>query len=417
MNAKRKILLGLVALMIVLSSAGTVFAAGTGSTAYVQQIINYYRSYQDRAATDIARLSEELAKVDTAQASAWETIMDYWKWTNSQMDIRASALPDGLPEDDSLCIVVLGYQLMSTGSMQSELVGRLKVALTAAEQYPNAYILCTGGGTAKYNKDATEAGKMAAWLIRNGIDESRIIIENKSLSTAQNAQYSIGILRSSYPQIQSLALITSDYHLRRGSMCFYTQSVLSAYQDGGTLYEIVGTAGYQTGRSSESISSQASDVAQIAGISLDNPAQPALSRLSYIAVEGQTFYEPNSQLTLTVTAVYDTGYQKVVTALSDFSGFDLSRTGSQIVTVKYVENGYQATAAFKITVAVPGADADIPLSTEEVEITGIAETVEPTEAAETAAPASSPSPAVPLLVLAAGLALLTFALRKFKPKR
>lgn len=402
-------LLVLLALAMILSTAGMVFAAGDEGTACVQQLINYYRYYQERAATDIGRICEDLVQADTGRGAAWENIMDFWKWTNTQMDIRSDTLPDGLPEDNSLCIVVLGYQLMPTGSMRGELVGRLKVALEAAQKYPNAYILCTGGGTARYNSGVTEAGQMAAWLIRKGIDSSRIITENKSLSTAQNAQYSISLLRSDYPQVKSLAVVTSDYHLRRGSMCFYTQSALDACQSGGTLYEICGTAAYQTGQSSESVSSQASDVASIAGISLNDLTQPPLSRLSYIAVEGQTLYEPDGQLSLMVTAVYDTGYRKVVTAMCEQSGFDLSRTGTQIVTVKYSENGYRATAAFQITVT-SGQEPDAPQPTEIAEITAVAETM-PAET-EPEKPAAVPSAALALLVLAAVLALFTFFLRK-----
>ena len=41
--------------------------------------------------------------------------------------------------------------------MKDELLGRLNVALSCAERYPKAYVLCTGGGTARNSPDATEA--------------------------------------------------------------------------------------------------------------------------------------------------------------------------------------------------------------------------------------------------------------------
>lgn len=50
-------------------------------------------------------------------------------------------LPDGLPDTDELCIVVLGFQLNPDGSMRDELINRLNVALRSAEKYPNAYIV------------------------------------------------------------------------------------------------------------------------------------------------------------------------------------------------------------------------------------------------------------------------------------
>lgn len=73
-------------------------------------------------------------------------------------------LPDGLPDTDELCIVVLGFQLNPDGSMRDELINRLNVALRSAEKYPNAYIVCTGGGTASGNASATEAGEMATLI-------------------------------------------------------------------------------------------------------------------------------------------------------------------------------------------------------------------------------------------------------------
>ena len=39
--------------------------------------------------------------------------------------------------------------------MKDELVNRLTVALRCAEKYPRAYIVCTGGGTAEKNENAT----------------------------------------------------------------------------------------------------------------------------------------------------------------------------------------------------------------------------------------------------------------------
>lgn len=41
-----------------------------------------------------------------------------------------------------------------------------------------AYVAVTGGGTAKNNPNATEADQMAAWMIANGLDENRLIVEN-----------------------------------------------------------------------------------------------------------------------------------------------------------------------------------------------------------------------------------------------
>jgi DUF218 domain. len=125
---------------------------------------------------------------------------------NTDLTIHENVLPDGLPNTDELCIVALGFQLNADGTMRDELIERLKVVLNSAEKYPNALIVCTGGGTAAENEASTEAGKMAEWLIANGIPEERIIIEDRSLTTAQNAIYTYDILTERYPQVSQLAL-------------------------------------------------------------------------------------------------------------------------------------------------------------------------------------------------------------------
>src|SRR5699024_9003394 len=84
--------------------------------------------------------------------------------------------PDGLPKDDTHAFIVLGYALKENGEMEDELIGRLKVALNSAEKYPNSYVLVTGG----VEKNGwTEGDRMKDWLDANGLSEDRIIIEDE----------------------------------------------------------------------------------------------------------------------------------------------------------------------------------------------------------------------------------------------
>ena len=48
---------------------------------------------------------------------------------NTDMNVNVDVLPDGLPNDDSLCITVLGFALNDDGTMKDELVGRLQTDL------------------------------------------------------------------------------------------------------------------------------------------------------------------------------------------------------------------------------------------------------------------------------------------------
>ena len=88
------------------------------------------------------------------------------------------------------------------------------------------YVLCTGGETA-YIPGISEAGQMGKWLLKNGLEEHRLILETKSMSTTANAQNSLRILRQAYPQVSSVALVTSDYHVPRGCVLFNSKFILS----------------------------------------------------------------------------------------------------------------------------------------------------------------------------------------------
>lgn len=173
---------------------------------------------------EIRHLLEELDKVDTAAAEKWREILKLWRDDN--LTVNEEILPDGLPDTDELCLVGLGFQLNPDGSMKEELLHRLETLKRCAEQYPNARIVCTGGGTAPDHPSATEAGEMARWLAENGIDSSRILVEDRSQTTAQNAIYTMDLLKEKAPQVNSLAIISSDYHIATGVLLFGAEALL-----------------------------------------------------------------------------------------------------------------------------------------------------------------------------------------------
>lgn len=185
---------------------------------------------------------DKLAALDQESADRWAAIIKYWNDTNDKEFINKGILPDGLPDDNSLCIVVLGYQLNADGTMKDELIGRLETALDNADKYPNAYILVTGGGTASANSSATEADCMAEWLIENGIAEDKVIIENMSKTTAENALFSYAILDRDYPEVSSIAIVTSDYHIPLGCMLFNSELMLDRNKNIGDIAVVANSA-------------------------------------------------------------------------------------------------------------------------------------------------------------------------------
>ena len=156
--------------------------------------------------------------------------MDYWHYANNELKVNVDKLPDDLSKEDNLALAVLGFELNDDGTMQDELIGRLNVALNCAKQYPNAYVICTGGGTAKNNPNVTEGELMGEWMLEHGLPKERLIVENKSRTTAENASNSYDILLRDYPQVDSVVLISSSYHIAWGSLLFESAFMKSAFE-------------------------------------------------------------------------------------------------------------------------------------------------------------------------------------------
>ena len=194
----------------------------------IEKLVIGHAEYGDDAFEEEGRLLDELSSIDELSGVKWKKIMDYWRSTEEGVELNKGVLPDGLPDDNRLCIVALGFQLNADGSMKDELFDRLNVVLASAEKYPNAYIVCTGGGTAANNKDVTEAGEMAKWLKEKGVSPERIIVEDKSITTAQNAMFTYDILTRDYPQVSDIAIISSDYHIATGQLFFEAEFLLEA---------------------------------------------------------------------------------------------------------------------------------------------------------------------------------------------
>ena len=324
-------------------------AAQPDTDTYVQQLIAYYRDDQEDAETDIARVLSEMAEADAQQAEAWTQIMDYWSYVNTDMPVNLNVAPDGLAQDDSLCIVILGFALNSDGTMKNELIGRLETGLASAEKYPNAYVVVTGGGTAAGNPNVTEGGLMGEWLLEHGLDEERLIVEDQAPDTVGNAENTYRILSEQYPSVKDLVMVTSDYHVPRGSILFYSKCLLSAYESGGEPLQVIANAGYETGSQGyESIALQASGVASVAGVSVSSERLP-LSQLSGLTITQDEIYEVGQPLQLQVTARYDTGFSRDVSDAITISGFDPAQGSDQEITVSYSENDITIDAQFSLS--------------------------------------------------------------------
>ena len=211
----------------------------------IETMVVSYGYYEEEANDRVNVLLDELKEKDEVQWARWSKIMDMWR-AGLRQPLNYGVLPDGLPDTDELCIVILGFELNGDGSMRNELVQRLEVAFASAEKYKNAYVLCTGGGTASNNKKITEAGQMAEWLSQKGIDESRIIVENKSETTAQNVIFTYDILQKQYPQVKKIAIVSSDYHIEPSILFFEAYAVMQDFAETDKELDVISNAAWQS---------------------------------------------------------------------------------------------------------------------------------------------------------------------------
>ena len=113
----RRCALSVFLIVCILFSLAVPVAAGEADDIQ-RQLLQYYLHHQDNAETDILRLLEQLETIDPEQAEDWAAILAAWSSACNDLVVNTGVLPDGLPEDDSLCIVVMGFGLNADGSIR-----------------------------------------------------------------------------------------------------------------------------------------------------------------------------------------------------------------------------------------------------------------------------------------------------------
>jgi uncharacterized SAM-binding protein YcdF (DUF218 family) len=82
-----------------------------------------------------------------------------------------------------------------------------------SKRYPNAKLIFTGGSGSLFFQDLKEADVLAPLLRQLGVDTSRVIFENQSKNTFENALLSYRIVKPKTSE--SWLLITSAFHMPR----------------------------------------------------------------------------------------------------------------------------------------------------------------------------------------------------------
>lgn len=286
----RKILIACLCLCLL---GGSVPAAQAAEETNSQRLLGAY------CANDSGKIESCLDALEAespAEGALWRRIMTDWVRLNEAGFEDHRVLPDDLPQDDSLCIVVFGYGLDADGSIRPELEDRLYVALNAARQYPDAYVAVTGGQTSEV-AGVTEGGQMAAWLRAQGVAESRLIVEDQALSTAQNAANTYKLLTSAYPQVKTLAVVTSDYHVACAGVLLQIWSDYQSQVNGAPTLNVAAGASCATGTpvGDRMLFSQAWGIAQITGTAWPVVSDTGTETQASTEAQAQTEEPPETQ--------------------------------------------------------------------------------------------------------------------------
>lgn len=150
------------------------------------------------------------------------TVLPVGDWVVAPLEARFPS-PRPLPERID-GIIVLGGAVDTVGSQAhgqvalNDAAERLTMAAALARRYPAARLVLSGGNGEIVPGAVTEAAVMRTLLVSLGVDAHRLVLEDRSRNTIENAVYSKALAQ---PQPgQTWLLVTSAAHMPRAVGCF-----------------------------------------------------------------------------------------------------------------------------------------------------------------------------------------------------
>lgn len=126
--------------------------------------------------------------------------------------------------DESLdYVIVLGAQVYEN-SPSRVLKYRLDKALSYLGTHPDTKCIVTGGQG--WNEPLSEAQGMYNYLVQNGLDGSRIILEDRATDTSENIKFSMALMES---RDASVGIISNNFHLFRAIKIAQKQGLTRIY--------------------------------------------------------------------------------------------------------------------------------------------------------------------------------------------
>ena len=117
------------------------------------------------------------------------------------------------PEPDADYVIVLGAQVRGTRITKS-LRYRLDIALEYLEENPSAKVIVSGGQGS--GEDISEAAAMKGYLIERGLEAERILLEDRSVNTAENIRFSKELIEADGGSEEaSVVVATNSFHVFR----------------------------------------------------------------------------------------------------------------------------------------------------------------------------------------------------------
>jgi uncharacterized SAM-binding protein YcdF (DUF218 family) len=107
-------------------------------------------------------------------------------------------------------LVTLGNRMNDDGTFSNAMMDRLNKTLEVEKDFDK---LVVTGGIANPKAGVAEGDKMREWLVSQGVNPDKILVENRSLTTKENAKYTASILAEL--GVKEITLLSSAYHIDR----------------------------------------------------------------------------------------------------------------------------------------------------------------------------------------------------------
>ena len=114
------------------------------------------------------------------------------------------------PAGEYDAIIVLGAQVKPDGTPSIQLQWRIDAAAQAWKDRNCLVVVCGAQGS---NEPAPEAHVMREELIKQGVEEGSILMDDQSFNTRQNIANAIKLMEGR--GVEHVLIVTSDYHLPR----------------------------------------------------------------------------------------------------------------------------------------------------------------------------------------------------------